>query len=127
MEKIIKEIIKNKIIKIDKMNNSYSSNVYLVTLENDKYIFKILRNKEKKETESNALIKLNKYINSPEFIDCGTYNNINYIIMKYIEGINYNDNETYKLTKDNLINISSILKKLHSIPITYEKDNCINN
>jgi len=126
MEKIIKEIIKEKIIKIEKMGNSYSSNVYLVTLENDKYIFKIIKTKEKKEVEANALIKLNNYIDIPEYIDCGTYDNINYVIMKYVEGINYSDSEIDKLTIKDLKNISNILNKLHSIPITYEEDNWIN-
>lgn len=125
MEKIINEIIKEKIIKIEKMGNSYSSNVYLVTLENDKYIFKVIKTKEKKEVESNALKKLNNYIDVPEFIDCGTYNNTNYIIMKYIEGINYKDDETSKLTSKDLKNIGILIKKLHSIPITYEEDNWI--
>ena len=125
MEKIIKEIIKNKIINIKKMGNSYSSNVYLVTLENSKCIFKVIKTLSKREVESNALIKLNRYINTPLYIDSGIYNDINYVIMEYIEGKNYNDYEANKLTLSNLKDISKLLKKFHSIPITTEEDNWI--
>lgn len=116
MEERIKKILKNNddIIDIKKLGNSYSSNVYLITLKNNKYIFKILKSDEKRKVESQALRHLKKYIDVPKLVKTGISDDIYYNVMEFVEGISYEDKDSKKLKKEELIIIGKILATLHS-------------
>ena len=117
MEEKIKKILKNsnEIVDIKKLGNSYSSNVYLITLKNNKYIFKILKLDDKRKVESSVLKYLSKYINTPKLIKTGIYGDIYYNIMQFVDGISYKDIDSKKLKESELISIGEILSKFHSL------------
>lgn len=116
MEEKIKNIFKNEneIIEIKKMGNSYSSNVYLLTLKNNKYIFKVLKTDEKRIVEAEALRHLKKYLNVPKLVKTGISENIYYNVIEFVEGISYEDKDSKKIKKSELLIIGEILAKLHS-------------
>lgn len=115
MEETIKKIFKNDEIRIKKLGNSYSSNVYLITLNNKKYIFKVLKLEEKRKVEKNTLRYLKKHIKVPELVKSGVYKDIYYNIIEFVEGKSYLDKESKLLTDEELIKMGSILSKFHAL------------
>lgn len=124
MENKIREVLKKygEIKEIKKLGNSYSSNVYLVNLNNNKYIFKLLKSDEKRKVEAEALRHLNKYMSVPKLIETGTYEDIYYNLMEFIDGISYEDKDAKKLRKKELITIGKILSNLHSVQLINNDD-----
>ncbi|MBR6689889.1 MAG: aminoglycoside phosphotransferase family protein [Bacilli bacterium] len=124
MEEKIKKILKksNEIIDIKKLGNSYSSNVYLITLKNNKYIFKILKLDEKRKVEASALRYLSKNLNVPKLIKTGIYEGIYYNIMEFIDGISYEDNDSKNIKESDLIRIGEMLSNFHSLRTINDSD-----
>ena len=117
MEKIIK-IFKEKgieVTNIERANNSFSSNVYIISSTKGKYVFKILFNEEKQKNESSYIKYLSNKINIPKLIFTGSYEDKFYNVVSFIEGINYDDKDFKKLTDEQIYKLGVLLGKLHSI------------
>lgn len=117
MEDKIKNILGNsyEILNIKKLGNSYSSNVYLITTNDNKYIFKVLKLKEKRIVEAESLEYLKTYINVPKLIKTGEYEDIYYNILEFVDGDTYEDSNSKNLTDEQLFSIGEILSTFHSL------------
>ena len=104
-----------RVTRINKVTNSYSSNVFIVESKRNKYIFKILYNDTKRKTEKEFLEYLYDYIKVPKLISSGKYKNYNYNILEFVSGLSYKDNEGYKLIDKQIYDSGVLLAKLHSV------------
>lgn len=106
--KSIVESIKND----DKLGNSFSQSVYLI--DKDK-ILKMYNNLDKGKNEFDYLDYFNGNLNVPSVLNSGMYDNRFYIIMNYIEGENYTDEEDFTLDDEMYKKIGTLLGNMHSL------------
>lgn len=129
MEKIIIDEFKKNGIEVDKIDtvsNSYSSNVYIVSSKDKKYVFKILFNELKKDNESTYLEYLSKHISVPSLVFNGSIDGKFYNVIEFVEGNNYRDDEAGKLSDEQIFELGRILGRLHSIkPINIKHNSWI--
>lgn len=124
-EEII-SIFENNNINVDRIesiNNSFSSNVYIVYSDNKKYIFKILFNKIKANDEAKYMQYLQKYIDVPQFLFSGNKSEKYFNVMTYVDGKSFIDSEIKNLTLNDAYNMGVLLAKLHSIPLIDNEKN----
>lgn len=103
------------IYKIEKVTNSFSSNVYVVYSLKRKYIFKILYNNEKQKNEAMYIEYIINKIDVPKPLFSGTINNKSYNVISFIDGKSFSDSEAELLTDVQIFNIGVLLGKLHKI------------
>lgn len=126
---IIKEFKKYgiKIYRLDKITNSYSSNVYVAYSKDNKYIFKILYNLEKQKGEAYYIEYLSNKIAVPELIFSGSIKDSYYNVISFIEGKSYKDSEIKQLTDEQVYKIGVLLGELHNVkPTDKNPDSWIN-
>lgn len=124
----IKEIFKSHgiVVKsLNKANNSFSSDVYIVSTNEDKYIFKSSTNKEKIEKEKKYYNHLYNFLPTSKVIYSGNFNNYYYNIITYFEGNNRFDAEGNSFSKSDLKRLGALLAKLHNCKLLEENDNWI--
>ncbi len=107
IEKILESINSN-----EKLGNSFSQSVYLI--DKDK-ILKMYSNLDKGKNELDYLNYFNGNLNVPVVLDSGMYDNRFYIIMDYVEGENYTDEEEFVLENDMYKKIGSLLGNMHNL------------
>lgn len=107
LEKILESINNGK-----RMENSFSQSVYLI--DEDK-ILKIYNNLDKFKNEVDYLSYFSNFINVPSILDSGMYNDKFYIVMNYIEGENYTDEEEFILDSGTYKKIGILLGKIHNL------------
>jgi len=113
IRKIFEKLDKN-VNKIVSASNSYNSNVYIIESDNDKYVFKISNNKQKRENECKYYNYLSKIIPTAKVLDSGEINDIQYNIITFLEGVNLFDEECNSLNKNQIYNIGKLLAKVHT-------------
>lgn len=102
----------DKIINGKKLGNSFSQSVYLIDKEK---VLKIYNNLDKGQNELDYLNYFSGKINVPGVIDSGIYEDKFYIIIDYVEGENYTDEENFILEDDVYRKIGILLGKMHSL------------
>src|SRR5574344_1179764 len=108
---------------IKEINTSFSQKIMYVEGEN-KYIVKIYKNIKKGENEKRFLEYFKKNLNVPKVYKSGIEEKEYFIIMEYIEGITYQDEDELTIDNDVFKNIGRLLGQMHSLkPI--EDDNWI--
>ncbi len=94
--------------------NSFSSSVYIVTLESEeKLVVKMSSNPKKLYTEANYLEYLSDYVKVPRII----IKTEKFIVISFEKGVNYKDEQVDELTNEQIYNIGSSLAKIHSAPV----------
>ena len=124
-EKIIEEIfekLNKNVKKIVSADNSYNSNVYIIETDNDKYVFKVYNNKQKRENECKYYNYLSEIIPTAKVLDSGEANDVQYNIITFLEGINLFDEECNRLNEKQIYNIGRLLAKIHNSKLI-DKDN----
>lgn len=124
MYEIIKEIFRMygiKIFKIEETENSYNSKVYKV-ISDKLYIIKFYLNKSKMECEAKYLQYLASFIPVASVVKKAIYKNNLFIIMTYLNGKSYSDDDANLLSEKQIFEIGKILGKLHKIPILDKND-----
>lgn len=120
MDETIKSVFKKiniDVNKIEKINNSYSSNVYLVYSSDKKFIFKILYNEKKRIDEYRYLKHLSKYINVPKPIYSNYIEDYSINVLEFVEGKSYMDFEINSLNNKEIFDAGVLLGELHSTPL----------
>ena len=113
IDKFLKQVSNQKIA------NSFSQSVYLI--DKDK-ILKIYNNLDKGQNELDYLKYFSGKLNVPKVLDSGLYNNRFYIVMNYIKGDNYTDEEQFHLDNETYKQIGVLLGKMHSLkPLKEDK------
>lgn len=108
--------IKNIIERVqndEKLGNSFSQSVYLI--DKDK-ILKLYNNLSKGRNEADYLEYFKGYVNVPGILESGEYDDRFYIIMDYVDGENYADEEEFNLDDKTYKKIGVLLGKMHSLP-----------
>ena len=126
---IIKECKKNgiDIYRLDKVTNSYSSNVYIAYSKKEKYVFKILYNEEKQKCEARYIKYISDKINTPKLVFSGSINDKLYNAITFIEGKSYLDGDIELLSDEQIYKIGILLGKLHNIkPLDEDDESWIN-
>ncbi|MBR1416472.1 MAG: aminoglycoside phosphotransferase family protein [Bacilli bacterium] len=124
----IKEIFKNykiEIKELNKANNSFSSDVYIVSTNEDKYVFKSSINKEKIENEKKYYNHLYNFLPTSKVLYSGKYNNYYYNIITYFEGNNRFDDEGNNFSRNDLRKLGMLLAKLHNCKLLDQNDSWI--
>ncbi len=106
-----------KITKIKKVDNSYSSNVYIIFDNNTKYILKITKNEKKRLNEKKYYNYLYDYVKTSKVLYSGIYNDKQYNIISYLEGKNIYDEECNNLKEEEILNIGKLLGKIHNCKV----------
>lgn len=119
IRKIFEKLDKN-VNKIVSASNSYNSNVYIIESDNDKYVFKISNNKQKRENECKYYNYLSKIIPTAKVLDSGEINDIQYNIITFLEGVNLFDEECNSLNENQIYNIGKLLAKVHTADLIDE-------
>ena len=102
---------------IKKFENSYSSSTYKLESKNRIMVLKLYKNQLKFNKELKYLNYLKNYIHVPKII----HSKNDYIIMEFIKGINYFDEQSQTIEINKLYILGQELAKLHSIK-TIEPD-----
>lgn len=121
----IKNVFKDtdNVVNIKQINNSFSQKVYYVE-GNKKYILKMYENKLKFENELKYLNYFKEKLNVPYVYKHSTYNDEFYIIMEYIEGLSFKDEDDFKLEDEIYKKTGILLAHMHSLkPIDENKWN----
>ena len=124
----IKKIFKLHGIKVKELvraNNSFSSDVYIVSTNADKYIFKATTSKEKSDRERRYYNHLYNFLPTSKVLFSGEHNNIYYNIITYFEGNNRYDSEGNNFSKTDLRNLGLLLAKLHNCNLIDDNDDWI--
>ena len=119
IRKIFEKLDKN-VNKIVSASNSYNSNVYIIESDNDKYVFKISNNKQKRENECKYYNYLSKIIPTAKVLDSGEINGIQYNVITFLEGNNLFDEECNSLNENQIYNIGKLLAKVHTADLIDE-------
>ncbi|MDD4608388.1 MAG: aminoglycoside phosphotransferase family protein [Bacilli bacterium] len=94
--------------------NSFSSSVYIVTLESiDKIVVKFSYNDIKLKKEIKYLNYLKDKVTVPVVLN--TFDNA--FIMSYVEGNNYKDEEAIRLNNQQINDMGINLARIHSLPV----------
>lgn len=109
------------ITNIQKADNSYNSNVYIICDNNTKYVLKITKNKKKRLNEKKYYNYLYSYLPTSKVLYSGVYKGKQYNIISYLEGKNVYDEKCNNLTKDEIFNIGKLLGKIHNCKIIDEE------
>lgn len=121
IEKIVKEVLNERVNKVNKIQGGRTNNTYLVNTDNGKYVLRIAgkgtnkfidRKLEKRNMESVDNLKI-----TPKLYYFNEKNGT--VISKYVE----NNKELEKkdlFDNNNLYNITKILKELHNSNIVFE-------
>lgn len=126
---IIEEFKKHDIViyRLDKVTNSYSSNVYIAYSKTQKYIFKILYNEEKQKGEAMYIKYISDKVNAPKLVFSGSINDKSYNVITFIEGKSYSDSDIELLSDEQIFKIGILLGKLHTIkPLDKNNESWIN-
>lgn len=119
----IKNIIKENIINVKEINNSFSQKIYYIEA-NKKYIIKIYNNISKFENELSYLNYFEQKINVPSVYKHGNNKDDFYIVMEYIDGLNFKDEDILELDDKAYKEIGVLLGKMHSLkPVSENKWN----
>lgn len=121
----VKNIFKKHGININKItraNNSYSSNVYIVSNSEKKYILKCSNSKEKIELEYICYNHLKQFLSTAESLYMGKEENEYYNIITFIEGKNIFDEDCNNLTKEEIKGIGGLLADLHNSDLLYNEN-----
>lgn len=119
IRKIFEKLDKN-VNKIVSASNSYNSNVYIIESDNEKYVFKISNNKQKRKNECKYYNYLSKIIPTATVLDSGEVNDIQYNIISFLEGVNLFDEECNSLNENQIYNIGKLLAKVHTADLIDE-------
>ena len=119
IRKIFEKLDKN-VNKIVSASNSYNSNVYIIESDNEKYVFKISNNKQKRKNECKYYNYLSKIIPTATVLDSGEVNDIQYNIISFLEGVNLFDDECNSLNENQIYNIGKLLAKVHTADLIDE-------
>ena len=128
-KEIIKEFKKHNIAiyRLDKVTNSYSSNVYIAYSKTKKYIFKILYNEEKQKGEARYIKYISDKVNTPKLVFSGRIDEKSYNVITFIEGKSYSDGDIELLSDEQIFKIGILLGKLHTIkPLDKNNESWIN-
>ena len=120
MKKRIMKIFRNLDIDVDDVipaTNSYNSNVYIVSSNDKKYVFKVNTKKSKTEVERKYMNYLHKYLKTPEVISSGLIDEKGYIIMTFMEGENFFDEQANELSPAQIRNIGILLGTMHNLKL----------
>lgn len=126
MEDKIVEIMKKNginVIRIDRVTNSFSSNVYIVYSNNEKFIFKILYNEFKQKEEAKYLELLESILNVPKLLFSGNLDDKYFNVMTFVEGKSICDEMVNTLSFENIYNIGCLLGKLHNVDVPDKNEN----
>lgn len=102
---------------IRKIENGNLNDVYVLAINNNKFIIRSSKNANNFEVE--VLRKLNKYdLQVPILLSDLIYNERYITVLQYIEG-----EEPKKLNYNQLENLANLIKKIHHIPINDLENN----
>jgi len=127
-ENIIKDILEKHNINaknIKKANNSFSSDVYIISNDNEKFVLKMSTNKEKIENEKKYYNHLYNFLPTSKIICNGTYKDFFYLIISYFEGNNRYDYEGNDFSDHDLKKLGELLAKLHNCELLDDNNNWI--
>lgn len=110
---------------IKKANNSFSSDVYIISSDVNKYVLKATYNQKKAENEKKYYNHLYKFLPTSKVIHSGKYNDQYYNIITYFEGNNKYDSSGNSFNSVELRKLGILLAKLHNSTLIDENDNWI--
>lgn len=113
-----------EIKKIKSATNSFNSNVYIITSNDEKkYVLKFCNNEQKMLNESKYMKYLKAYLPVSDVVGTGKYEERYYIIQSFLEGSNKYDEDANELSDEQVKNIGILLGKLHSCKLLEEDNN----
>lgn len=121
----IKELFekyKIEVTTIQKANNSYSSNVYIIFTKDNKYILKITKDKEKRLNEKKYYNYLYQYVLTAKVLYSSTYKGNQYNIISFLEGKNIYDEKCNELSTDEIYSMGKLLASIHNCPLVSISD-----
>ena len=111
-----------EVTNIETADNSFNSHVYIVYSNDNKYIFKILMNEEKRINEMKYYNYLYNYVPTSKVIDSGIIDDKQYNIISFFEGKNLHDEYCNQLSYEQIYNMGKLLGNIHNCHIIDKDD-----